>query len=97
MAYDKGALSLIAGDVQSPVRVYAYRSADGVATVRDGAYFTDGYWRGMRRGDVVHVQEVHASTGAVEAHQICIVVSCTKADGANVSDGTAISLTNTDS
>lgn len=74
-------------------RLWSYMTDDSVATVRAAGYFADAFRRGMRKGDLVDV--VVTSAGAVSAASLCRVMTCTKADGADLADGTAISVTNT--
>ena len=74
-------------------RLWSYMTDDAVATVRAASYFTDAYYRGMRAGDLVDV--VVTSAGAVSAASLCRVMTCTAADGADLADGTAVSVTNT--
>ena len=74
-------------------KLWSYMTDDAVATVRAASYFTDAYYRGMRAGDLVDV--VVTSAGSVSAASLCRVMTCTAADGADLADGTAISVTNT--
>jgi hypothetical protein len=39
--------------------LWFYASSDAVATVRGAGYFTDGFNRGMRKGDVVFVYDTN--------------------------------------
>lgn len=96
MAYAATGLTLIAGrrGNRAP-RIWSYRSADAVTSVRDADYISDALIRGMRAGDVVYVTEEHASTKAVEAIQICAVLTV-DGDGADLTDGVAITMTNTE-
>ena len=74
-------------------RLWSYMTDDAVATVRAASYFTDAFYRGMRAGDLVDV--VVTSAGSVSAASLCRVMTCTAADGADLADGTAVSVTNT--
>lgn len=74
--------------------LWTYKSSDAVATVRGANYFTDAFLRGMRAGDIVFVT-VQASAGAVpSAVSVCPVAACT-ASGADLSDGSSMTVTNT--
>jgi hypothetical protein len=75
-------------------RRWSYMSDDAVATVRVISYFSDAYYRGMRMGDLVDV--IVTSAGSVSAVSTCVVMTCTAAAGADLSDGTSISVTNSD-
>mgnify|MGYP000243450124 CR=1 FL=1 len=74
-------------------RIWSYMSDDSVATVRAAGYLADAFGRGMRKGDLVDV--VVTSSGSVSAASLCRVMTCTRASGADLADGTAISVTNT--
>lgn len=93
MAYDAYSLKMIAGKRgDAAPRIWTYRSTDAVATVRAADYFSDAFIRGMRAHDIVYVQVLTGS--AATACNICYVLSV-DGDGADLSDGTAIVMTNT--
>lgn len=95
MSYAATGLKIIAGRRgDSAPRIWSYRSADAVTSVRGADYISDALIRGMRAGDIVYVTEEHATTKAVEAVQICVVLTV-DGDGADLTDGTAITMTNT--
>lgn len=76
------------------MRLWTYKSTDAVASVRALNYITDAQLRGMRAGDIVFVA-VQSAAGAVpSAISICPVLAVVAA-GADLSDGTSISVTNT--
>jgi hypothetical protein len=75
-------------------RVWTYMSDDAVATVRVTGYFSDAYYRGMRKGDLVWV--IVTLAGDVTAVSMCPVLTCTAAAGADLANGTSITLTNSD-
>jgi hypothetical protein len=45
--------------------LWFYGSSDAVATVRGTGYFTDGFNRGMRRGDIVFVFDTNTPNMSV--------------------------------
>ena len=73
-------------------RIWAYKSTDAATAVRVSGYFTNGYALGMRAGDLVVVVDTDASPIAM---QLCIVTSATSS-AVDLSDGTAITATDTD-
>lgn len=73
-------------------RIWAYKSTDAASAVRASGYFTNGYGLGMRAGDLVIVIDTDASPIAM---QLCIVTSAT-ASAVDLSDGTAVTATDTD-
>jgi hypothetical protein len=74
-------------------RTWTYQSADAVATVRAANYFSDAKQRGMKVNDLVFVV-VAADGSAATAVSICVVMAVA-ATGADLSDGTSITVTNT--
>ena len=84
-----GGLTGLAGGGQ---QVWIYTSADAKATVDTAGYITDGYFRGMRVGDTVIVRDTATPTTTIMS-----VVSSNSSTGAvDLSDGLAVTLTNTD-
>lgn len=77
----------------STPRQWFYKSTDAVTTVRGADYFTDAFQRGMRRHDMVRVVQVNGSD-VPQTATLCYVLTVDE-DGADLSDGTAITLTNT--
>ena len=75
-------------------RTWSYMSDDAVATVRVAGYFSDGYFRGMRKGDIVNV--VVTSGGTVTAMSICVVMTSSVSSAPDISDGSSITVTNSD-
>lgn len=94
MAYARASLSLIAGTTydRDVMRIWAYKSTDAMSTVRGANYIADAKDRGMRPGDVVYVTQTTA--GAITAVTPSVVITV-GASGADLTDGTAISVTNT--
>lgn len=72
---------------------WVYESTDPVTDVRVAGYFTNGWDLGMRAGDVVKVTDTDASPIST---QICTVTSASASAGVDLSDGTAITATDTD-
>lgn len=70
--------------------LWTYDSADAATTVRAANYFTDALDLGMKAGDIVIQSD---SAGQTVAHMY--VVMSVASTGADLSDGTAISVTNT--
>ncbi|MDE2440028.1 MAG: hypothetical protein KGP14_03310 [Betaproteobacteria bacterium] len=73
-------------------RVWTYSSTDAMSVVRAANYFSDAYNIGMKVGDMVYV--LQTTSGAVTAATIAVVMTVTTT-GADLSDGTAITVTNT--
>lgn len=94
MAYAPGSLRLVAGQTWEPdvPRIWVYRSTDAMATVRAVNYFTDARAKQMQVGDIVYV---HQMTGAAITAVTISVVIAVASTGADLSDGTAITVTNT--
>lgn len=96
MAYNKNGLSLLKsvqapGD--NPFNVWVYKSTDPATAVRVAGYITDGSAKGMLAGDVVYSVKTDASPISVQIH---IVSAVTAGGSADLSDGLAITATNTD-
>ena len=70
--------------------VWLYDSADAATTVRAANYITDALDLGMKVGDIVIQGD---SAGGTVAH--IYTVLAVASTGADLSDGTAISVTNT--
>ncbi len=56
----------------TPFRVFAYKSADSVATVATTGYFSDGYSRGMRVGDVVETMQLSTASTYMAFSRGCV-------------------------
>ena len=69
-------LSTVGGAGIAP-NVWIYHSTDPHTTVDDSGYFTDGYRRGMKLGDVVHVVYL---TGYLQTTHAVSVVGGTVGD-----------------
>jgi len=93
MAYVKGELVMAIPRIGGATSaVFMYNSADAATTVRVSGYITDGNARGMRIGDIV-IQSDRA--GATVGH-IYTVVSVTNNGAADLGDGVAIDVTDSD-
>ncbi len=73
-------------------RVWLYVSTDTATAIRVDGYFTDGYDLGMRAGDIVASVDTDASPIAAHLYVISVATTTT----VDLSDGTAITATNTD-
>lgn len=92
MAYSTSAPpALIAQGVSGQGRIWHYESADAIATVNTSGYFTNGHALGMRVGDTVIVRDTNTPTTS-----LCTVIDVTTGGQADVSDGTAVSQTDSD-
>jgi hypothetical protein len=74
-------------------RLWTYQSADSIATARAANYISDAKQRGMKVNDVVLVV-VAADGAAATALSFCTVMAVAST-GADLSDGTSLSVTNT--
>ena len=72
-------------------KIWIYQSTDAAATVDASGYFTDGYNRGMRQGDLCLVTDTDASPVITTSH--VVNVTGTTVD---LSDGVTIGSTNSD-
>lgn len=73
-------------------RLWIYKSTDAPTVVDGAGYFTNGYTLGMRQGDVVFVVDTDASPISMQVH----IVTLATTTSVSLSDGTAITSTNTD-
>ena len=73
--------------------LWFYKSTDAPTVVRVSGYITNGDDLGMKAGDVVIGVDTDASPIAV---QLYIVTSVASGGAADLSDGTAITATDTD-
>lgn len=82
---------LIAGGLTGGNTWY-YTSTDAATAVRVSGYFTNGYDLGMRVGDIVFMVDSDASPTAAQI----FVVNAASPTAVDVSDGVAITATDTD-
>ncbi len=91
MAYTPATLSFYGDGPNNGIgKLWYYSSADATTAIRVANYFSDGYARGIRAGDIIF--HVNSSTFA---GQIFICNSSTTAT-CDVTDGLAIAATDTD-
>lgn len=90
MAYETSNPPELLVGIQS-YRIWVYKDADAASAVRASGYFTNGWALGMRIGDEVRL--VHPTTGAT--HIFFVNAGSASAD-IDLSDGTAITATDTD-
>lgn len=82
--------ALVVQSIAGPRR-WIYTSADPIATVNTAAYISNGDALGMKVGDTVEVRDTNVPTTS-----LCTVISVTAGGSCDLSDGTAISQTNSD-
>lgn len=85
--------SLLAQCIGGSRKVWLYVSTDTATAVRVAGYISNAYQLGMRAGDIVLMIDSDASPIAASW---MIVTSCTLAAGADLSNGVAITETNSD-
>lgn len=92
MAYSTSAPPrLIVQSIGGGGRLWYYESADAIATVNTSGYFSNGYVLGMRVGDTMIVRDTATPTSTL------VTVTDVTVDGqADISDGTAITQTDSD-
>lgn len=73
------------------MRIWTYVTADAMTTVRAANYIVDALSRGMSENDVVYVMTT--SGGAPSTLYVTAVISVAST-GADLADGTSITLTN---
>jgi hypothetical protein len=71
--------------------LWLYEHTDAIATVNTSGYITNGYDLGMQVGDTVIVRD-----SATPTTSLCTVIDVTANGQADLSDGTAISQTDSD-
>lgn len=99
MAYVSSELRLLVptmnGNSGTP-QIWSLQGADAVSTVRAANYISDASSRGMKKGDVVlYTLWDDISTKATVSGVQQLVVLSVGASGADLTDGSAISVTNT--
>lgn len=83
---------ILAQGLQGNGKVWMYKSTDAPAVVRVSGYITNGWALGMRAGDLFLSVDTDASPIAM---QLMIVTSATSS-AVDLSDGTAVTATDTD-
>ena len=71
-------------------RVWKYDSADALSDVRVSGYFSNGWKLGMRAGDIVFITDTDTAATSIA------FVNAATSSGVDLSDGTAITATDTD-
>lgn len=84
--------ALLAQGIGGHLRMWAYRSTDAASAVRVSGYFTNGWQLGMRAGDLVLVVDTDASPIAMQM----MIVTSAVAGTVDLSDGLAVTATDTD-
>ena len=83
------------GTLKGDNQEWVYRSVDAATVVRVAGYITNGGALGMRVGDTVKVVDTDASPVAVQLMNV-VSVSTTAPGAVDLSDGVAITATNSD-
>ena len=91
MAYATDSLNLMVSGVGSSPNFWHYNSTDAATVVRADGYITDASVKGLKVGDLVFQTD---QTGGTVGH-IYMVNSVTAGGAADLTDGTAISATDT--
>lgn len=96
MAYSTSAPPvLLAGAINGQSQLWLYRSTDAAAVVRVSGYISNAGTLGMRAGDLVWMIDTDASPIAAQMMTVA-TISATYPYAADLTDGTAITATNTD-
>ncbi|BES72165.1 hypothetical protein RE428_31830 [Marinobacter nanhaiticus D15-8W] len=91
MAYSTSNPPRLCGQPIAGQRHWQYVSTDAVTDVRVDGYFTNAEELGMKVNDIVTVIDSDGNDA-----DVCIVLAINADGSADLSDGTAISETNTD-
>lgn len=91
MAYNGANLSLLFGNITGGFKVWQYDTLDAAATVRVVGYISDAVTRGMAVNDLVINRKT--DTFAITFHTVAAVSA---AGAADLTDGLAVGVTNTD-
>lgn len=95
MPYDSAGLSLLSQTIpgDNDFRLWVYKSTDAATSVRVSGYISDATARGVKKGDLVLVIDTDASPIAEQWMQVNEILAN---GGADLSDGVAITATDTD-
>jgi hypothetical protein len=85
--------ALVGQTVGGTSRNWVYRSTDAITVVRVDGYITNAKTLGMQAGDMVEVIDTDASP---VARQLVNVVAINANGSADLSDGVAVTATNSD-
>ena len=91
MAYSKENLTLTAEGIGGRGSLWHYTSADAIATVNTSGYISNGDAMGMKVGDLVIVTDT-----ATPTTNLAVVADVTAGGQADLSDGTAVTRTDSD-
>lgn len=91
MAYATTNPPTLFGQAIAGQRIWLYVSADAIATVNTAAYFSNGDALGLKVNDIVWVIDTATPTSG-----IAIVRDVTAGGQADISDGLAVTMTDTD-
>lgn len=90
MSYDATvAVPVLLSQTIAGPKIWIYRSTDDAATVDGSGYFTDGYNRGMREGDLILVTDTDASPPITTSHLVRNSAGTT----INLTDGVTLGTT----
>lgn len=96
MAYNSANLSMLVGTLGGGPKMWYYAAgADAQTTIRVANYFSDGYRRGMRVGDIV-LAILTTGAGAIFVCNQSVSGLPAATDTVDVNDGVAIPVTDTD-
>jgi hypothetical protein len=96
MAYVPANLNILMGTLGGSFRLWHYAAgADAQTTIRVANYFSDGYRRGMRSGDVI-LAILTSGAGAIFVCNSSASGAPAATDTVDVNDGLAIAVTDTD-
>lgn len=84
--------ALISQGIGGFFRLWIYKSTDAATAVRVSGYITNGWTLGMRKGDLV----LAVDTDAAPISTQMMIVSAASATAVDLSDGLAVTATNTD-
>lgn len=84
--------SLIAQALMGGGSLWLYQSTDAATVVRVDGYISNGWELGMKAGDLVIVVDTDASPIATQL----MIVTSASSSGVDLSDGTAVTATDTD-
>lgn len=88
MAYSNANLSLVIETMNGGRKIWFYESTDAIATVRAANYISNAQAVGMKARDIVIVFDINVPTTS-----LCTVLTV-GASGADLTDGTPLSETN---
>ena len=84
--------ALIAQGIGETLRLWVLKGTDAVTAVRVSNYISDGFKRGLRKGDLL----LYVKTDASPITSQMMIVNESTTTVCDLSDGTAITATDTD-